>query len=262
MRSHKQKRGAKPQLLVAGIVFAALSTIYTSPLAIELPDLVERIRPSIVGIGTHQALRRPPSSLNGTGFVVGDGNTVITNAHVIGNELDGERRESRVIFVGRGKNPSLRDATIVTVDRFHDLAVLRFDGPPVRALKFGDSSSVREGQAVAFTGFPIGAVLGLYPVTHQGIVSAISPIAIPQHSIRNATAQQLRRLQEPFEVFQLDATAYPGNSGSPVLDRRSGLVIGVINSVLVKRSKENVLKDPSAITYAIPARHAIAALAK
>lgn len=262
MRSPEPKRATKPGLSFVGIVFAALWSACSTATAIELPELVEQIRPSIVGIGTHQALRRPPNSLNGTGFVVGDGNTVITNAHVVSDELDGERREKRVIFVGRGKKPSLRTATVVTLDRFHDLAVLRFDGPPVAALKFGDSSTVREGQAIAFTGFPIGAVLGLYPVTHQGIVSAISPIAIPQHSVRNATAQQLRRLQEPFEVFQLDATAYPGNSGSPVLDRRSGLVIGVINSVLVKRSKENVLKDPSAISYAIPARHAIDALSK
>ena len=224
----------------------------------ELPELIERIRPSIVGIGTHQALRRPPSNLTGTGFAIGDGNLVLTNAHVVANKLDRDRRERWVVFVGRGKKPSMRDANILSVDAYHDLALLRIDGPPVPALKFGDSSSVREGQSIVFTGFPIGAVLGLYPVTHQGIISTISPIAIPQISIRGATADQLRRLREPFDVFQLDATAYPGNSGSPVIERDSGLVVGVINSVLVKRSKEHLLKDPSAITYAIPARYAIA----
>lgn len=242
-------------VLVAGL---AVSCVVH---AIELPDLIEQIRPSIVGVGTQQKLRRPPNSLSGTGFVVGDGRFVITNAHVVAAELDTDRRERWVIFIGRGRKPSIREASIVRVDKFHDLALLRFDGPPVTPLKFGDSASVREGQSIIFTGFPIGAVLGLYPVTHQGIVSAISPSAIPQQSIKGSTSQQLRRLREPFDVLQLDATAYPGNSGSPVIDRATGLVIGVINSVLVKESKENVLKDPSAISYAIPIRHTKALLA-
>ena len=224
--------------------------------AADLPSLIEQIRPSVVGVGSHQALRRPPNSLRGTGFVVADGNLVITNAHVVAAKLDDESREQRVVFVGRGKKPSVRIAQVIKTDRTHDLALLRFDGAPVRALRFGTTHSVREGQEIAFTGFPIGAILGLYPVTHRGIVSAITPIAIPQFSLKSASAAQLRRLRDPFDVFQLDATAYPGNSGSPVFDRATGLVIGVVNSVLVKQSKENALRDPSAITYAIPARYA------
>ena len=52
--------------------------------------------------------------------------------------------------------------------------------------------------------------------------------------------------------MQLDATAYPGNSGSPLYDPASGKVVGVLNMVLVKESRENVLSQPSGITYAIP----------
>jgi S1-C subfamily serine protease len=55
-------------------------------------------------------------------------------------------------------------------------------------------------------------------------------------------------------VFQLDGTAYPGNSGSPVYDPASGKVIGIINSVLVRSTKEAALTSPSGITYAIPAQ--------
>ncbi len=69
-------------------------------------------------------------------------------------------------------------------------------------------------------------------------------------------------LRDPYQVFQLDATAYPGNSGSPLLSLSDGAVIGVINKVLVKRTRENVLKDPSNITYAVPARHLRRLLAK
>jgi S1-C subfamily serine protease len=49
--------------------------------------------------------------------------------------------------------------------------------------------------------------------------------------------------------------AYPGNSGSPLYDGHTGEVIGVINAVFVKSTKENALKDPSGITYAIPAKY-------
>ena len=58
-----------------------------------------------------------------------------------------------------------------------------------------------------------------------------------------------------FPVFQLDATAYPGNSGSPIYDPATGDVLGVVNMVLVKSTKESALSQPSGITYAVPARH-------
>jgi S1-C subfamily serine protease len=62
-------------------------------------------------------------------------------------------------------------------------------------------------------------------------------------------------MRSRFEAFQLDATAYPGNSGSPVFELSTGTVIGVINSVLVKETRETMLSTPSGITYAIPAEY-------
>lgn len=237
--------------------FAVLLFALVSPTvrALDLPDLIERVRPSVVGVGTHAPLGAPQNQLRGTGFVVGDGLTVITNHHVIdlGNEVD--KNATLVVFVGRGSRPEIRRVITSKSDRFHDLARLTIEGPAVSAVPIGSAADVREGQAVALIGFPIGAVLGLYPSTNAGIVSAISPIAIPQGSTQSLTADQIRRLREPFEVFQLDAIAYPGNSGSPVFDVASGKVIGVVNSVLARESKEGLLKDPSRITYAIPSRH-------
>ena len=65
----------------------------------------------------------------------------------------------------------------------------------------------------------------------------------------------IKRLRDPYDVFQLDATAYPGNSGSPLYIPETGEVVGVINKVFVKESKEAVLEKPSGITYAIPVRY-------
>ena len=56
-------------------------------------------------------------------------------------------------------------------------------------------------------------------------------------------------------MLQLDATAYPGNSGSPLYDPETGAVYGIVNMVFVKGTKENALSHPSGITYAIPANY-------
>jgi len=58
-----------------------------------------------------------------------------------------------------------------------------------------------------------------------------------------------------FNIFQLDATAYPGNSGSPVFNSESGEVIGIINMVFIKSTREAALSNPSGISYAIPATY-------
>ncbi len=226
----------------------------------ELSDTIKRVRPSIVAVGTYQKTRRPPARLLGTGFVVGDGSRVLTNAHVVPASMDEKNKEFLTVFIGRGKRVSVRRAKVSAADKGHDVALLKFNGGPLPALKLAEDDDVEEGQEIAFTGFPIGAVLGLYPVTHRGIVSAITPIAIPLPSTRKLDSVMIKRLQGGFEVLQLDATAYPGNSGSPLFDPATGKVVGIVSSVFVKGSKEKVLKEPSGITYAIPIRYGRALL--
>ena len=229
--------------------------------AASLPDIVDKVRPSIVGIGTAYPPRQPnrkgdPVAYRGTGFVVGNGLQVVTNAHVIPDILDSDNNQTLAVFSGRGAQAKAHPATVLAMDEQHDLALLGIQGESLPPMVLGDSAVVREGQEIAFTGFPIGMVLGLYPVTHRGIVSAITPIARPVENSRTLNAAQLVHLRKSrFDTFQLDATAYPGNSGSPVYEPSSGQVIGVLNSVFVKESKESVLERPSGISYAIPAVH-------
>lgn len=220
--------------------------------AAELSETLMLIKPGVVAVGTVQKTRRPPSKFLATGFVVGDGRYVVTNAHVIPDLLAVEEMEHLAIFTGRGKQSEMRKAGHVAMDLIHDLALLKIEGDPLPPLQLGNSERVREGQSIAFTGFPIGAVLGLFPVTHRGIISAISPVAIPSQSSRQLSPILIKRLRNPFDIFQLDATAYPGNSGSPVYNQSTGKVIGVLNMVFVKETKESVLEKPSGISYAIP----------
>jgi serine protease Do len=218
----------------------------------SLPDTVDRIRPAIVAVGTFQKIRRPPAIFRGTGFVVLNGLYVVTNAHVLPDKIDTDKREYIAVFAGVGEVADVREATTAGVDTDHDFAVLRITGHPLPALTLGDSSRVREGESYAFTGFPIGMVLGLHPVTHRGIVSAITPIVIPQLSAQQLGKNVLARLTSPYDVFQLDATAYPGNSGSPLYDPATGQVVGILNKVLVQSTKESAIEKPSGISYAVP----------
>jgi S1-C subfamily serine protease len=139
---------------------------------------------------------------------------------------------------------------------FHDLTLLQIDGPPVPALPLGDSDRVKEGQELAFMGFPIGGVLGFSSVTHRAMVSSITQARLPSAQSGQLNERAIRGLREGnFQIFQLDATAYPGNSGGPLFDTASGEVVGVLNMVLLKGARESALSQPSGISYAIPARH-------
>ena len=235
--------------------FLALCCYFGNAFADGLPQTIEAVRPSIVAIGTLLHTRAPPANFLGTGFAVGDGLHIITNAHVVPQNLNTEKKESLAVFVGRGASAKARTATIVEVDVEHDLALLKISGEPLPALVIGDSDTVKEGETVAFTGFPIGMVLGLYPVTHQAIISAITPIVIPALSTKQLDINIIKRLRAPYLVFQLDGTAYPGNSGSPLFDPKTGKVLGILNMVFVKGTKENVLTHPSGISYAIPSNY-------
>lgn len=246
--------GAGIALAAAGVAAAGSDEV--------LPDTVARIKPSIVGVGTFQSSRRPPVSLRGTGFVVGDGHYVLTNLHVMPTKLNNAKQEVLAVFAGEGESPSVRLAAKVAEDAEHDMVLLKFSDEALPAMALGDSDQVREGQLYAFTGFPIGAILGLHPTTHRGIVSAITPDIMPSNSSGELSVESLSRLKYSYRVFQLDATVYPGNSGSPLYDPVTGTVIGVINKVFVQGNKKNALEKPSGISFAVPIRYAKALLVK
>lgn len=234
-------------------LFVFLATLPEAGQA-ELPETTTKIKPSIVAVGSFKQTNSPQFVLRGTGFIVGDGSLVATNAHVIPESTDPDGPTLVIQVRSSNGELQLRRAQLTSRDKEHDLAVLRIEGPSLPALTLANSDTVREGQSVGFTGFPIGGALGFSPVTHRGIVSSITPIALPGGNAQQLNQRLIRQLKSgAFNIFQLDATAYPGNSGSPVFNTESGEVIGVINMVFIKGSKEAALTAPSGISYAIPA---------
>lgn len=222
----------------------------------ELADTIARIKPSVVVVGTFSKLRSPAFIMRGTGFVVGDGTLIATNAHVVQEVAGGNGQDSLMVLFRNGETSQPREARLLTRDAEHDLALLRLVGPAMPALSLSSSDAVREGQSIAFTGFPIGGVLGFSPVTHRGVISSITPIVLPGGNTQDLKEKSIHRLRKgSFPIFQLDATAYPGNSGGPLFSPETGEVLGVINMVFVKSTKESALEKPSGISYAIPGKH-------
>lgn len=222
----------------------------------QLAGTIEQIKPALVGVGTFQKTRSPAARFLGTGFAVGDGLHIVTNAHVFPDDMEMDQGERMVAILAHEDGTRVRGMTEVGRAETHDLVLLRLDGDEsLPTLSLGDSEQVREGERFAFTGFPLGMALGYSPVTHEGIVSAITPAALPALHAQGLDAAQIRRLRnDPYEVFQLDANAYPGNSGSPLYHPETAMVIGVVNKVFIQQTRETALERPSGITYAIPSR--------
>ncbi len=223
----------------------------------DLSDTIVRLKPSVLLIGTFKSTDSPRFQLRGTGFVVGDGQMVVTNAHVLPSDMSSSDAPAVVVQVRLASGDwQMRSARVLGTNAPRDLALLRMEGPAVPAMRLGSSTTVREGADLAFMGFPIGGVLGFSVVTHRATVSSITAAALPSPSAGRLSEQAIRGLRGgTFEIFQLDATAYPGNSGGPLFDPTTGDVVGVMNMVLIKGTRESALSQPSGISYAIPSVH-------
>lgn len=114
---------------------------------------------------------------------------------------------------------------LVNQDEEKDLAILRVTAPDVEPLYFGESDSVKVGQAIYVAGNPEGILEGTFS---DGIISAI----------RGDSANRLLQLTAPISE---------GSSGGPVLNDRGG-VVGV--SVATWKHGQN-------LNFAIPSKYLI-----
>lgn len=219
----------------------------------DFTNLLLKVKPSVVGVGTFQTARQPKSIVQGSGFVIGNGQYIFTNQHVLPEGYSTIYKESLSVFHGSGDNTAIYSVTVVAESKETDLALLKLNNNiHLPTLQMANMSDVKEGMAVAITGFPFGSALGFFPVTHRGIVSALPPIAVPAPGSQVLSAHRIRELDNPYTIIQLDIVAYPGNSGSAVYDIRTGKVIGILNSTFIKGSKEEAISSPTGISFAIP----------
>ena len=162
-----------------------------------LPDLVRRVKPSVVSVLTYDAKGEP--LISGSGFFIRAGQ-VVTNMHVI----RGARRVEIHTLEGKGRTYPVAGA--LAVDEEADLALLSVDVPAERARPLPLANSLPdEGEQV----FLIGNPLRLEGSVSDGIVSAV------------------REVPAVGRIIQITAPVSHGNSGSPLLNMH-GQVIGIV----------------------------------
>ncbi|TAK91056.1 MAG: serine protease [Burkholderiaceae bacterium] len=233
-----------------------------------LSALIEQVQPSIVGVGVVSPSAQPVYQMAGTGFAVGDGHWIVTNAHVLPAALDTEKHEQLAVFLfsrtaaDGALQVQTRIAEIKQLDREHDLALLRIEGAPLPALRLSTAPDfLLPGSELVFTGYALGQAFGPSLTTHRGMISAVTRSVLPiPHAQQLNAAAILALRKKPFTIYQLDATAFPGDSGSPIYASQSGEVVAVIFGGLVKGNREMAISTPSGITYAVPVQYVWEAL--
>lgn len=104
------------------------------------------------------------------------------------------------MIITRYLSRKITNITNYAKDRDHDLVILKLT-TSLTPLKLGNENYVDDGTEVLLTGFPIAAVLGLYPATHIGMVAATTLDVIPTAHSSRLSIQMLDRLEKKFMIY-------------------------------------------------------------
>ncbi len=165
----------------------------------------------------------------GTGVVIVDNGTILTNLHVV---LGAER--VRVTFMDGLE----ADAKLLSVMPEHDLAVLRASKIPddLYAATMRSTADLQPGERVLAVGFPFG----IGPSASEGVVSGL------KREFRSPEGERMLT-----NLIQFDAAANPGNSGGPLVTME-GEVVGIVTAIL-NPTKQRVFVG---IGFAVPIENA------
>jgi len=134
---------------------------------VEATDLTSVIAEAMEAVVSVRTVSTQPAMFGtmqvegqGSGVIVADG-LVVTNAHVV--------EGARSVSVSFGDEGEETQATVITIDDVHDLAILTVPTGDHPAIQIGTSSDLRLGDAVVALGYP----LGLGATATAGIVSGL-----------------------------------------------------------------------------------------
>jgi len=192
---------------------AVLHTLQTK----ELPSASARAAASVQGAVVHvQSYVTDPKNKDqdkesgvGTGVVIKDDGTILTNFHVIA----GAKKLKVTFFDG-----TEAEAIVVAVQPDKDLAVIKPQKIPddLEPAILGSSQQLLPGDMVVAVGFPFG----IGPSVSAGVVSGL-----------NRQFKSPDGTQVLTGLIQFDAAANPGNSGGPLVNV-SGEVVGIVTAIL------------------------------
>ncbi len=189
----------------------------------DLTAVVAQATKSVVTITSQTSVRgrfspySVPATGVGSGIIVSSDGLILTNNHVV------EGSTGLTVTTADGQD---LQATVVTTDPAHDIAVIKASGGSnLTAATLGDSSNLEVGQTVLAIGSPLGEFT---ETVTKGIVSALD------RSI-TVTDDLTGRPVQLSGLVQTDAAINPGNSGGPLIDD-AGQVMGM-NSALAGNSE-------------------------
>ena len=154
------------------------------------------------GPGGRGPMQEIPSRGAGSGFIVSSDGYILTNAHVVKGA-----DEVVVKLIDKRKFT----AKVVGADTRTDVAVIKITANNLPAVKLGDPTKLRVGEAVA----AIGSPFGFENSVTAGIVSAKGR-SLPSESY--------------VPYIQTDVPINPGNSGGPLFNMK-GEVVGVNSQI-------------------------------
>ena len=211
------------------------NTVSNSPPVLDGPEIVRRLKEATVYIKNKIAGKTLAS---GTGFVIevrGDSVLVATNRHVAVLDINevppslvpkGATLEVETVFrSGQGPQkeqalPARILAADTTEDFSTDLAILVVKGvknPPAPISVFARSATT-EGMAYTGAGFPLGGMLSKINDRKGNPSVTIT---------RGGIARLVNDDQGQLDLFQVDGSLQPGNSGGPIVEEKTGKLIGV-----------------------------------
>ena len=206
-------RPAPHELTQDDIDNAVLYTMENKPLPSRAAKAAEVVMNSVVRVRGYDEFDEPGGNEQmqgvGTGVVVIDNGTILTNLHVV----SGSKRVTVTFFDG-----SESDVELLKTYPENDLAVIRAKKIPddLEAATLGSTSNLRPGDEVVAIGFPFG----IGPSTSAGVVSGLD------RAFRSPQGKQVMT-----GLIQFDAAVNPGNSGGPLITM-DGEVVGIVTALL------------------------------
>jgi len=191
---------------------AVVHSIETMPPASAAAKAYEVISPSVVRVlGTSEERDdgKPPDRGVGTGVVIIDNGTILTNLHVIA-----DAKRIKVTYFDGFES----DAEVLSLQPENDLAVLKSAKIPddLMSASLRSTADLRVGDEVVAVGFPFG----IGPSASAGVVSGLAREYRSPEGKRSLT-----------NLIQFDAAANPGNSGGPLVTM-DGEVVGIVTAIL------------------------------
>jgi S1-C subfamily serine protease len=214
---------------------AVLHTLETNTLPSPVAKAYDVIRSSVVrvnGWGAEDAIDDDKDKSVGSGVVIVDKGTILTNLHVV---LGAKRVQ--VVFADGLKS----DATVVAMQPEHDLAVLQAETIPddLVAATMRSTGDLALGDQVVAVGFPFG----IGPSVTAGVVSGL------RREFRSPEGKRLLT-----NLIQFDAAVNPGSSGGPLVTV-GGEVVGIVTAILNPTDQRFFV----GIGFAVPIENAAAA---